>query len=65
MTIRSRRSVLICIAIAVVAVVRYMQWHWPNAVAQALLEDSGMPMGFASVPAGESRSESPGPRGAQ
>lgn len=36
-----------------------------KAVAQALLEDSGMPMGFASVPAGESRSESPGPRGAQ
>jgi HlyD family secretion protein len=37
MTIRSRRSVLICIAIAVLAVVGYMQWHWPNAVAQALL----------------------------
>ena len=41
--IRSRRTALICIAIAVLAVVGYAQWRWPNAVAQALLGPPGNP----------------------
>jgi HlyD family secretion protein len=34
---RSRRLVLLCIAIAVIAAVGYARWRWPYAVAQALL----------------------------
>lgn len=39
--IRSRRTLLICIAIAVVAVAAYARWRWPNALAQALLGPPG------------------------
>lgn len=35
--IRSRRIVLICIAIFVVAAIAYVRWRWPATVAQALL----------------------------
>jgi HlyD family secretion protein len=35
--VRSRRIVLICIAVAVLAGVGYVRWRWPHAMAQALL----------------------------
>ena len=44
--IRSRRTLLICIAIAVVAAAGYARWRWPNAVAQALF---GPPSNAATI----------------